>query len=167
MSVLLLNASYEPLAVVSWKRAVTLVVGGRAEIVETDEDRVIRSAGGTEFPFPHVVRLVRMVSFSGMRGQKAPFSRAGLRVRDAGRCQVTCCDDRGETVDHVVPRSKGGGNSWENCVLMCRAHNARKGDRTLDDLGWTLKRAPIAPVGVISLVPVVRPEWAAWVPAPA
>lgn len=167
MSVLLLNASYEPLAVVSWKRAVTLVVGGRAEIVETDADRVIRSAGGREFPFPFVVRLMRMVSFAGMRGQTVPFSRAGLRVRDEGRCQVARCEDRGETVDHVVPRSKGGVNSWENCVLMCRAHNSRKGDRTLADLGWSLKRAPSAPSGAIFLVSAMRPEWTAWVPASA
>jgi len=126
---------------------------------------VIRSAGGAEFPFPQVVRLMQMVSFKGMREGSAPFTRAGLRVRDNARCQVSDCSAAGETVDHVLPRSKGGGNSWENCVLMCRDHNARKGDRTLRELGWTLKRVPAAPVGVIALLPKMRPEWAAWVSA--
>ena len=166
MSVLLLNASYEPLAVVSWKRAVTLVVGGRAEVIETDADQVIRSAGGREVPLPQVVRLVQMVTFSGMRAPRAPrFSKAGLAARDGGRCQVKGCDDPGRTIDHVIPRSKGGEHSWENCVLMCRAHNNRKGDRMLDQLGWSLKRAPVAPIGTIVLSPihVTRPEWAAWV----
>ncbi|MEM7091900.1 MAG: HNH endonuclease [Actinomycetota bacterium] len=164
MSVLLLNASYEPLAVVSWKRAVTLVVGGRAEIVETDGDRMIRSAGGREFPFPQVVRLMRMVSFSGMRAQRPRFSRAGLVARDGGRCQVVGCDERGQTIDHVVPRSKGGAHTWENCVLMCHRHNNQKGDATLERLGWRLKRQPVAPAGAIALAPSLPPEWAAWLP---
>lgn len=166
MSVLLLNASYEPLAVVSWKRAVTLVVGGRAEIVETDGARSIRSAGGIEFPLPQVVRLVQMVTFAGMRAPRTPrFSKAGLVARDRGSCQVSGCDERGTTVDHVMPRSKGGANSWENCVLMCRSHNSRKGDRALDQLGWTLKQRPVAPVAAIVLAPAPRPEWAPWLAA--
>ena len=168
MSVLLLNASYEPLATVSWKRAMTLVLTGRAELVEQDGDRVVRSAGGTEFPLPNVVRLMKMVSFAGMRSSEAPrFSRKGLSIRDNRECQVTGCDDTGSTVDHVTPRSRGGESSWENCVLMCLKHNGAKGDRTLAELGWTLKQDPVAPRGSIVMV-AARPEWAAWgVPAMA
>lgn len=163
MSVLLLNASYEPLAVVSWKRAVTLVVGGRAEMVEQDGDRVIRSAGGAEFPFPQVVRLVRMVTWSGMRNPSGPrFSRAGLRARDEGRCQVATCDAKGTTVDHLVPRSKGGDTTWTNCVLMCERHNAVKGDRMLADLGWSLKKRPSRPVGTLVLTAQRQQAWASW-----
>ena len=124
MSVLLLNASYEPLATVSWKRAMTLVLTGRAELIEQDGDRVVRSAGGAEFPFPNVVRLMKMVSFNGMRTSETPrFSRKGLSIRDNHECQVTGCDEVGSTIDHVIPRSRGGDTSWENCVLMCLAHN--------------------------------------------
>ena len=166
MSVLLLNASYEPLTTVSWKRAITLVLTGRAELVEQDCDRVIRSAGGTEFPFPNVVRLMKMVSFAGMRATAAPrFSKAGLNARDNRECQVLDCDDRGSTIDHVTPRSRGGDTSWENCVLMCQEHNSRKGDRTLDQLGWALKQAAVAPKSSIVLF-ATRPEWDPWV-APA
>ncbi len=162
MSVLLLNASYEPLTIVSWKRAMTLMLTGRAELVEQDGDRTVRSAGGTEFPYPNVVRLMQMVSFAGMRTTETPrFSKKGLNARDNRECQVAQCDERGSTVDHVIPRSRGGSSSWENCVLMCQEHNGAKGDRTLDQLGWTLKKAPVAPKGAIVLV-TARPGWEAW-----
>lgn len=162
MSVLLLNASYEPLTTVSWKRAMSLVLTGRAELVEQDADRTIRSAGGTEFPFPQVVRLIQMITFAGMRSKDAPrFSKKALGVRDNRECQVADCDDHGSTIDHVVPRSRGGDTSWENCVLMCLEHNSRKGDRSLDELGWALKQAPVAPIGSIVFV-AARPEWDAW-----
>jgi 5-methylcytosine-specific restriction endonuclease McrA len=163
MSVLLLNASYEPLTIVSWKRAMTLLIAGRAELVEQDGDRVIRSAGGREFPFPNVVRLMRMISFAGMRSTGTPrFSKSGLNARDNRDCQIYGCGDRGSTVDHVVPRSRGGDTSWENCVLMCQGHNSTKGDRSLDQLGWALKKAPVAPVGSVVML-TARPEWDAWI----
>ncbi len=163
MSVLLLNASYEPLTTVSWKRAMTLVLTGRAELVEQDGDRVVRSAGGREFPLPNVVRLMKMVSFVGMRSTESPrFSKKGLSIRDNRECQVADCDEFGATVDHVVPRSRGGDTSWENCVLMCRAHNSTKGDRTLEQLDWELKQRPVAPRGSIVLL-TARPEWEGWI----
>ncbi len=163
MSVLLLNASYEPLTVVSWKRAMTLVISGRAEMVEQAGDRIIRSAGGAEFPLPQVVRLMQMVTFAGMRARRSPrFSKAALSARDDRRCQVVKCDERGSTVDHLVPRSRGGATSWENCVLMCPAHNSRKGDKLLAELGWKLKRRPVAPAGSIVLAPARSSEWGRW-----
>lgn len=162
MSVLLLNASYEPLTTVSWKRAMTLVLTGRAELVEQDGDRVVRSAGGTEFPFPNVVRLMKMISFAGMRSTDGPrFSKKRLNVRDNRECQVVDCNERGSTVDHVIPRSRGGDSSWENCVLMCLDHNSLKGDSSLEQLGWALKQVPAAPNGSIAFV-TARPEWDVW-----
>jgi 5-methylcytosine-specific restriction endonuclease McrA len=79
---------------------------------------------------------------------------------------VAGCEERGSTIDHVMPRSRGGDTSWENCVLMCQAHNSRKGDRSLEQLGWTLKQRPLAPAGTILVSPARRDEWAHWV-APA
>ncbi len=163
MSVLLLNASYEPLTVVSWKRAITLMVTGRAEMVEQDGNRVVRSSGGAEFPLPQVVRLMRMVSFAGMRRIRPPrFSKAALSIRDGRQCQVSGCPDRGTTVDHIVPRSRDGATSWENCVLMCARHNSVKGNKLLSELGWTLRSTPTVPAGTIMLVPAYRAEWAQW-----
>lgn len=165
MSVLLLNATYEPLAVVSWKRAITLVLTGRAEMVEQDGDAVVRSAGGMEFPRPNVVRLKQMVRYAAMRSSRTPkFSKAGLTVRDGRECQVSGCDRRGSTVDHLLPTSRGGDTSWENCVLMCPEHNSRKGDRTMQQLGWTLKRRPAAPTMAVVVSPPRRAEWAHWFP---
>ncbi len=164
MSVLLLNASYEPLTLVSWKRAMALVISGRAEMVEQAGDSVVRSAGGAEFPLPHVVRLMTMVTFAGMRERRSQrFSKSALSARDDHRCQVTKCDERGSTIDHLVPRSRGGETSWENCVLMCPAHNSRKGDKLLGELGWKLERRPSAPVGAIMLTPARSSEWSRWV----
>lgn len=163
MSVLLLNASYEPLATVSWKRAMTLVLTGRAELVEQDGDRTVRSAGGQEFPLPNVVRLMRMISFAGMRSKEAArFSKKALSARDNRECQVVDCDETGTTIDHVTPRSRGGETSWSNCVLMCLEHNGAKGDRTLSELGWTLKQDPVAPTASVVML-TARPEWDAWV----
>lgn len=163
MSVLLLNASYEPLATVSWKRAMTLVLTGRAELVEQDGDRIVRSAGGEEFPLPNVVRLMRMISFAGMRSKEAPrFSKKALGARDNRECQVAGCDETGTTIDHVTPRSRGGDTSWSNCVLMCLEHNGTKGDRTLAELGWALKQDPVVPVGSVVMLSA-RPEWDAWI----
>lgn len=165
MSVLLLNASYEPLSVVSWKRAITLVLTGRAEMVEQAGDKVIRSAGGAEFPLPHVVRLMNMVTFVGMRAHRTPrFSKTALTARDERRCQVANCDERGATVDHLVARSRGGDTSWENCVLMCQSHNSRKGDKLLSELGWKLKKKPIAPSSVVVLAPERSAQWSNWLP---
>ena len=164
MSVLLLNASYEPLTVVSWKRAITLLFSERAEMVEQDGDRVIRSAGGLEVPMPRVVRLVRMVSFASMRARRRPvFSKSALHARDGGRCQVADCGRDGDTIDHVIARSRGGQTTWENCVLMCAAHNAAKGDQSLEELGWSLRCRPAAPAAALVVAGVAaRPEWAAW-----
>jgi len=163
VTVLVLNASYEPLVIVSWKRAITLVLAERAEVVEHHDDEVIRSAGGREFPMPQVVRLLTMVRFTGMRDRSAPsFSKAGLNHRDGQMCQVAGCDERGTTTDHLVPRSRGGETSWENCVLMCQRHNSHKGDRMLEELNWYLKRRPTVPSRAVMTPVGARPEWARW-----
>lgn len=166
MSVLLLNASYEALGFVSWQRAIVLVLSDRAELVEQEPDRVIRSAGGDSYPFPVVVRLVSMVR-NIRRGSTAPFNRHNLELRDGGTCQVKGCSAKGSTVDHLLPRSLGGTTSWRNCVLMCRHHNGAKGDTTLDKLGWKLKRQPHEPTATLVLASRAarRPEWGRWVAA--
>lgn len=157
MQVLLLNATYEPLKLISDRRAVELIVTGKAHTV-AEGDLVMRSPS-IEVPVPVVARLVAMVKvpFHANVG----FSKARLRVRDDGRCQVSGCERRGDTIDHLVPRSRGGITSWDNCVLMCERHNGAKGDRTLTELGWSLKSPARAPRNLIALsVPARRvPAW--------
>jgi len=144
-SVLLLNATYEPIGLISWKRAVTLVIVGKGELVEQHGDRVVRSAGGAAFPFPSVIRLVQFVRKARLDPARLAPNRRNLAARDKGRCQVASCESDGDTVDHIIPRSRGGKTSWENCVLMCSRHNAAKGDRTLVEAGLSLRRAPTRP----------------------
>ena len=140
-SALLLNASYEPLNVISTRRAMGLVLAGKADLLEEGAGRW-RSASQS-FPVPLVLRLRYMVQipFSA----RVPLNRRTLNIRDNGACQVAKCGKRGTTIDHVVPRSRGGRHVWTNVALMCSGHNLRKSDRLLGELGWRLKAVPRAP----------------------
>jgi 5-methylcytosine-specific restriction endonuclease McrA len=160
VAVLLLNASYEPLHTVSMRRAMGLVFAGKAEPVETRDGEVIRSAGGESWPKPVVIRLRYMVKVPYQ--SRVPLNRRTLAFRDKGACQVVGCARRGTTIDHVVPRSRGGRHEWTNVVLMCHQHNNTKGDRMLSELGWSLRATPSVPKGIV-LVDSVDPAWDTWI----
>lgn len=138
---LVLNASYEPLSVVSSRRAVCLLLAEKAEIVESDEG-VIRSEN-LAIPAPAVVRLRYMVRVP--RRAVAAVSRRAVFVRDEYRCQY--CGARADSIDHVVPRSRGGTHVWENLAAACRPCNMAKRDRTPDEAGMRLLRPCRAPRG--------------------
>ena len=163
MSVLLLNASYEPLRVISWQRAICLQLAERADLVADQPDRTLRAAGGAEFPFPSVIRLREMVVVPFRRGA-VPITRRALSARDGGECQKLGCDHRGTTMDHLIPKSRNGEHTWFNVVLMCAEHNNKKGDRTLDELGWKLKKTPVAPEQHALLLDrrTIVPQWLPW-----
>jgi 5-methylcytosine-specific restriction endonuclease McrA len=164
--VLLLNATFEPLAVVTAKRAVVLMLTGKAECVEATLDGVFHSENLT-IPAPSVMRLSRYVRVPYRRA--VPMTRAGVLRRDGRRCAY--CGRRADTIDHVVPRSRGGGHSWENCVAACRLCNSRKADRLLDEIGWSLAELPRAPSrtagGVLVLAVEPLPAWEPWLGAVA
>lgn len=166
MSVLLLNASYEPLRIISWQRAICLQLGGKADLVEAVETRMLHSGGGREFPFPAVVRLREMVRIP-FRREAAAITRRAIVARDSGHCQKDGCEKRGSTMDHLTPRSRGGDHSWQNVVLMCPEHNNVKGDRTLAEVGWRLKKPPTTPSFEVILLDrfAIRPEWRQWLPS--
>lgn len=163
MSVLLLNASYEPLRIISWQRAICLQLADRADVVETVEGKALRTSGGAEFAFPSVIRLREMVVVPFRRGT-APITRRTLLARDRRECQKTGCDRRGATMDHLVPKSRGGEHSWTNIVLMCAEHNNSKSDRTLEELGWTLKNVPRTPTRADIALDRTQsnPQWSQW-----
>lgn len=168
MQVLLLNASYEPLRIVSAERAVVLILTGKAEPV-TDSEHVMRSPS-TEVRVPLVARLVKMASVPRMA--RVPFSRRMLAVRDNHECQFKHCKNRGTTVEHILPSSRGGKSTYENCVMACSTCNFKKADRTLEEMGWSLKRKPEPVYGPMVLLAragsrAAAPEWAEWLPAPA
>ena len=155
---LLLNASFEPLCVVSSRRAVVLVLKEKAEIVHRNgaEFRSERRA----IPVPAVIRLVHFVKVPFR--SHAPLSRRAVFARDGHRCQY--CGRGAENLDHVVPRSRGGPHTWDNVVASCRACNARKEDRLPSECGMQLRRAPVAPHATTSLITSAGPIDPTWHP---
>ena len=139
--VLVLNASYEPLNVCSVRRAHVLVYKGKAEVIER-LDRPLASAT-TTFPWPHVIRLVTYIRVP--RAVQRKISRRALFARDGWRC-VYCGSTGGRlTLDHVVPRSRGGDSVWENVVTACAPCNLRKGGRTPLQAHMHIEQEPIRP----------------------
>jgi 5-methylcytosine-specific restriction endonuclease McrA len=136
---LVLNATYEPLGVVSSRRAVILVLSDKAEVLH-ETDRRFHSER-LEVAVPSVIRLRYFVKVPYQR--RAALSRRAVFLRDNGRCQY--CGRRAESIDHVVPRSRGGTHAWENVVAACRRCNAVKRDRLLEETSMKLRRHPEAP----------------------
>ncbi len=139
--VLVLNAGYEPLGLTSVRRGVVLVQSGRAEVV-SPSGRFLRTPS-RPYPIPSVVRLFRMVRRPPGR---LALSRKNVFRRDRYTCQY--CGARGVelTLDHVIPRSRGGKTTWENLVTACKTCNTRKGNRTPEEAGMRLLKRPRAPL---------------------
>jgi 5-methylcytosine-specific restriction endonuclease McrA len=138
---LLLNATYEPLCVVSSRRAIVLVLTEKAVPVE-DGDGCYHSVTRT-VRVPSVVRLTRFVRVP-YRAQ-VPLTRKAVFARDGGRCAY--CGAPATSLDHVVPRSRGGPHAWDNVVASCARCNHTKADRGIAELGWRLHTVPRAPSG--------------------
>lgn len=141
LSVLLLNASYEPLCVISARRAIVLVLVGKAVGVEDSGLSLHSAAASIEVPI--VIRLVRYVRVP--YSYQVPLTRRALLARDAGTCAY--CGQAATTIDHIVPRSRGGAHTWDNVVSACARCNQVKADRALAELGWSLPVKPGAPTG--------------------
>lgn len=142
-NVLVLNATYEPLNVVSVRRAVVLLLKEKAELVEAAEARL--RAECIEVPVPLVIRLITYVRVP--RRFNLPVSRRTVLSRDDYTCQY-CGAQPGKsdlTMDHVLPRSRGGDHSWENVTTACGPCNRRKGNRTPAEAGMSLRRQPYRP----------------------
>ena len=141
---LLLNATYEPLKVVHWQKAITLWCQGKVEIIAS-HDREIRAVSFS-LKLPSVIRLLRYVRIK-KRFDYVPFSRANIYARDGYSCQY-CAEQyptQELTFDHVVPVSQGGRKDWENIVTCCVSCNRRKGGRTPEEARMRLIRHPRRP----------------------
>ena len=145
---LALNASFEPLTLVPLRRALRLVIDGKAEIVEADGDRPVRSERA-HYPRPLVIRLTRLVHVP--RRFRRHVTNTFLFARDAYTCQycgrpnAALRSREALTRDHVVPLSRGGLNSWTNCVTACSTCNTRKADRLPEEIGMHLLHPPAEP----------------------
>lgn len=147
---LLLNASYEPLSVISWQRAVTLLFSDKVEVLSVYDDREIRSVSFS-IQMPSVVRLLR---YARRRLLGIKLSRQNVFIRDGYACQY-CGRTPPEvelSIDHVLPRSRGGRTSWENITTCCMACNREKGSRTPMEAGMALLRLPYRPTFSLLLV---------------
>ncbi|MEA3407692.1 MAG: HNH endonuclease [Chloroflexota bacterium] len=142
-SVLLLNATYEPLNVVSVRRAIVLLLKEKAEILEAAEQRI--RAAEFSMPKPLVIRLVYYVRVP--RSLKIPLTRRTLMVRDNYTCQYCGAQLPASelTMDHVVPKVRGGKTTWENVVCACKTCNARKGAKSLEEANMRLRKKPTRP----------------------
>lgn len=152
--VLVLNASYEPLGVISLERAVTLVVIGDAHIAQDTGNKF--SSPSMSIPEPSVIVLRRMVKME--RDKSVPLSRKALFARDGQQCAF-CETGKAETIDHVFPRSRGGRHEWTNVVASCAPCNHFKAARTPEEAGMKLRWVPFAPSRAYMLGARNRPEW--------
>ncbi len=147
-TVLKLNATYEPLDAVSVRRAISLILAGKAIAIEETEKEF--NSERLHMKVPSVIKMNYMVN--PPRKSKVRLTRTSIMARDKYQCQFIIngqpCSRRGETMDHVHPRSKGGKHEWTNVVAACKRCNAKKADKTLNQMsGWELRREPKIPTG--------------------
>jgi len=147
--VLLLNITYEPLKIINWKKAITLLCLGKVEVIE-EYDHEIHSVSFS-IRLPSVVRLLKLIK---RPKNLIKFSRQNIYGRDRYKCQYCGRHFASEelTYDHVLPKSRGGRTEWENIVTCCVDCNRRKGGRTPEEAAMRLVRKPARP----SWIPALR-----------
>lgn len=156
---LVLNASYQPLCVVSVRRAVVLVLKSKAVIEQVADEGALHSER-LSMPIPSVVRLNYFVKVPYRA--RAALSRRAVFVRDQFECQY--CGSVAENVDHIRPKSRGGTHTWDNVVASCRPCNSKKENHLLAESGMTLRRPPHIPKDSLFLMAAVGKTYPAWEP---
>jgi 5-methylcytosine-specific restriction endonuclease McrA len=145
---LALNSSFEPLTLVPLRRALRLVIDGKAEVVEADGDRLVRSAR-RDYPRPTVIRLTRFIHvprrFRRQVTNTFLFARDGYTCQYCGRSSAQLRHRESLTRDHVVPLSRGGTNAWTNVVTACSGCNTRKAHHLPVEIGMHLQHPPVEP----------------------
>jgi 5-methylcytosine-specific restriction endonuclease McrA len=159
-SVLVLNASYQPLSIVSARRALQLIRENKATALD-GSGRFHNSEKG-RIEVPYVVLLNYVVKQGKSRG--AAWSRHGVLARDNYNCVY--CGKPADTIDHVVPRALGGLSTYDNCVAACKPCNNKKSDRTLEQMGWHVPKgilkAPSPMSSILSRAKRNEPQLDAW-----
>lgn len=163
MRTLVLNAAYEPIHLITWQKAMCLVVTAKAEVV-AEYDQVIRSVSEI-FKLPSVVRLKRYVR-SFRRTMNSRCTRRNILLRDRYSCQY--CGHRmthqSITIDHVKPRSRGGTTTWDNVVAACHPCNRKKADMLPEEAGMQLQKLPKRPSWIDLLEEAHRDLINEWLP---
>ena len=141
--VLVLNASYEPLNITSWRRATVLMLKGKAESLEEDPLHNIRQ----NVKAPTVIRLRQFIR---VPYRDIPLTRKNIFQRDNNCCQYCGLNNKKLSIDHVLPRSKGGTDNWENVITACLQCNVLKGNRTPEEAKMPLRKKPYKPLNNMS-----------------
>lgn len=156
-SVLVLNKDYQPLSVCSVHRSMKLLFMDKAELLHDYPERKIRTVR-KEYSYPSVIRLRRYIN---LPYKNIVLSRHNIMKRDGNRC-LYCGSRKNLTIDHVMPRSRGGRDTWENLATACNECNVRKGDLTPQEANMELSQEPFQPVHITffqSLLGVIEDEW--------
>lgn len=139
--VLVLNIDHNPLHITNWKRAVCLILNGKATLVEAYDKYIYKN-----IKKPKIIRLNRFINYF-YKSNKAAFSRLNLYIRDNYTCAY--CGQKFNknklSIDHIIPKSKGGATNFENCITACIDCNFKKGDKTLKEVGMNLLFKPYIP----------------------
>ena len=132
----LLNADYSFLNVVNWKRAMCLITKGKVQVLRHSE-RLIRTAEGLAVRVPIVMKLVKLIRTLYIN--RVPFSKKNILIRDGFKCAY-CGSEKGKlTIDHIIPKSRGGKTDFENCVSSCKSCNNKKGSQLPSEANMYLK----------------------------
>ncbi|MDX2303017.1 MAG: HNH endonuclease [Microscillaceae bacterium] len=157
--VLILNQDYRALTVCSVQKAFILVYLNKAELIAEASNLKLRTVTST-YPMPSIIRLYRYVNlpYKGVM-----LSRQNIFKRDGGKCQY-CGSTKDLTLDHVIPRSKGGRSTWDNLVTACKHCNSKKGDYTPEEASMPLARQPFKPSFIMFLRDFSGPIEENWKP---
>jgi hypothetical protein len=151
MKTLVLNAGYEPIRVVSWEKAMVLLLTEKAEMIKAYK-RFVRSARHS-FQLPQIIKLKRYVTNFTLAAGAIAYSRHNVFKRDKFQCQYCGkkLSEKSATLDHIIPKSKGGQDSWDNTVCCCMNCNSRKGNRSPEESHMVLLRPPRRPALRVAL----------------
>ena len=149
--VLVLNQSYEPLSICTIRKAIVLLYLGKAESVINDDRKSLHSISST-YPWPSIIRISRFVR---LPYKNVVLTRKNILRRDSYKCAYCGRSDIPLTVDHVFPKARAGGETWENLVTACTVCNNRKGDRTPEEANMKMLSHPFKPSHILFIKNVV------------
>ena len=157
--VLLLNQSYQPLMIIGAKRALVLVLTEKVDAIENYAEYV--HSMFFKMPLPSVIRLKKYARFNK---KEIVLSRKNILKRDNYTCQYCGIESNQLTIDHVVPRQKGGPDTWENLVTACEKCNAHKANKLIDEIGMKLLKLPRKPMVIAHLQNNIKDYQKMWRP---
>jgi len=142
-SCIILNSDYTFLNIVSWQKAITLLVKGKTEVLRYTEKTVSNFEKTVIFKIPAVMRLMKIIRV--IYRNRVPFNKRNVIVRDEFECAYCGIKSKSLTVDHVIPLSKGGKSNFENCVAACKNCNAKKGNKLPSEIHMYIQKRPYQP----------------------